>query len=73
MKNFETFLTDVRISVMPKVVQNMTIGAETEIIDCVIREIFPANFGTKTYRELCEVQIQNSYDYDSDKNKLKNV
>ena len=73
MTSFETFLTDVRISVMPKVIQDMTIGAETEIIDCVIREIFPANFGTKTYRELCEVQIQNSYDYDFDKNKLKNV
>lgn len=73
MTNFEIFLTDVRNSVMPKAIQNMTVKVESEIIRCFINEVFPKNFGEKTYRELCEVQIQNYYSYDFDKNRLKNI
>lgn len=70
MEKFEKIVGDIKVNVMPNFVLSANLEIESEIILRVIGGAFPANCGQKTFRELCETEIQGRYD--RDKNKIEN-
>ena len=64
---YDQMLAEIKTNIVPK----LNLAVELKIIEHMENEDFPTDFTAKTYRELCEVQINQRYEWD--KNKLSNL